>query len=217
MPVDYVIGRPPQEVTGELLKKNYCDGYYQDSWGNSVYFDETIPDSMKIFFRGHGNKLVVGHGLSIRYLEITLGMDGECSIGDRTEIVSGYFFVSGAGLRIGKDCLLSSDILIFNHDGHHIFDVTTHKRINYAKDVEIEDDVWIGYRAVILPGAKIGKGSVVGANAVTSNEFGAHQIIAGCPAKTLRENVCWSKDNTDYFNHDILEECICRATWNYLR
>lgn len=56
----------------------------------------------------------------------------------------------------------------------------------------------------------MGRGSIVGANDATSNQFGENQIIAGCLAKVIREHVCWRKDNTDYFNHDYLEECINR-------
>ncbi len=62
----------------------------------------------------------------------------------------------------------------------------------------------------MLAGTRMGRGSIVGANDATSNQFGENQIIAGCLAKVIREHVCWRKDNTDYFNHDYLEECINR-------
>jgi acetyltransferase-like isoleucine patch superfamily enzyme len=58
--------------------------------------------------------------------------------------------------------------------------------------VIIEDDVWIGSNAVILPGVRIGKGAIVGAGAVVTKNVLPYTIVAGVPARnirTLREDV----------------------------
>jgi acetyltransferase-like isoleucine patch superfamily enzyme len=193
-------------LDGKSLKEHCKEGSYQDSWGNRIDFDSTIPDTIAIVFYGKNNRLQIGRNVVVGELTVSFGNEGVCVIGDRSEVIGGYFAVSGAKLKIGRDSLISTKVLIQNHDGHHIFDLETHKRINYPRDIIIGDRVWIGYRAVLLAGAKIGRGSIVGANAVTSGRFGENQIIAGCPAKVIREGVCWSKDNTDYFNYDYLEE-----------
>lgn len=214
--VDSIIGES-KSITGKKLKE-ICseDGAYRDEHGNRIYFDETIPDSIVIYFEGKSNVLTIGKNVTVGKLTVRFGSEGVCSIGDGTIINGGYFAVSGAALTIGKDCLLSWELVIRTHDDHHIFDADTHERLNYSKDVTIGDHVWICYRASVLAGARIGRGSVVGAGAYTSGQFGAHQLIAGCPAKVIREHVCWSKDSTELFSHDFLGECVYQEALKYL-
>lgn len=199
--VDEIIGRQVN-ITGKMLKKMENKGYYEDFWGNRVEFDSTVPDTVSIIFRGRDNRMVIGSHVTAGSLTVGFGNGGVCVIGDRAEIMEAYIAVSGAKVMIGKDSLISTMVQIRNHDGHHMFDLETKKRINHPADVIIGDHVWIGYRAIILAGARIGAGSVIGAGAVTSGQFGGNLVIAGCPARVIRTGVCWSRDDTDYFNHE---------------
>jgi acetyltransferase-like isoleucine patch superfamily enzyme len=52
-----------------------------------------------------------------------------------------------------------------------------------AKPIVIEDDVWIGTHAVILPGVRIGRGAVVAAGAIVTRDVPAGVIVAGVPAR----------------------------------
>lgn len=213
--VDSILGET-KTITGKKLKEICHNGCYRDTRGNCIYFDETISDSIVIYFEGCQNTLTIGRNVFVDKLMVGFGNGGTCSIGEGTEVSGGYFAVSGASLNIGKDCLMSSEIVIRTHDHHHIFHADTHERLNYPRNVVIEDCVWISHRVSVLAGTKIGRGSIVGTGAVISGEFGDHQIIVGCPAKVIREHVCWSKDNTDFFNHDFLEECISQKALKYL-
>lgn len=203
-------------LTGKEIKAGGTDGKYMDDKNNRIYFDDSLSDNIRVVFCGKNSELWVERGIIIEKLTIVLGNDGRCSIGENSEIVDAEFWVARAKLSIGKDCLFSDDVLIRTHDIHHIFDAASHKRVNYPKDIIIEDQVWIGHRATLLGGARIGCGSIIGTGAVTSGQFCDHVIIAGCPARILRENVCWSRDNTDYFNRDHLEECISQDALRYL-
>lgn len=205
--VDKVIGTKIF-LNGKMLKDNYPDGMYEDRQNNKICFDRSLSDQLTVLFQGSDNTLHIGKNVSVGKLHIKFGNNGFCSIGDNTEITGAGFHVSNARLQIGKDCLLGAQIVLRTHDAHHIFDLETHQRINYAKDIVVGDHVWIAYHATLLGGAGIGTGSVVGAGAVTSSLFGDHVIIAGVPAKVIREKVCWSKDDTAYFNRSCLEECL---------
>ena len=59
--------------------------------------------------------------------------------------------------------------------------------IEKGSDISIEDDVWIGGNVTILPGIKIGKGAIIGAGAVVTKDVPAMTIVAGNPAKIIRE------------------------------
>jgi acetyltransferase-like isoleucine patch superfamily enzyme len=56
-----------------------------------------------------------------------------------------------------------------------------------AGPIVIEDDAWLGAGSVILPGVRIGRGAVVGANSVVAHDVPPLQIVAGQPAKIVRE------------------------------
>jgi virginiamycin A acetyltransferase len=60
--------------------------------------------------------------------------------------------------------------------------------IHYDDLLVIEDDVWIGHNAIILPGCKfIGRGSIIGAGSIVTKPVSPYSIIAGCPAKKIRD------------------------------
>ena len=203
-------------ISGKELKQKYPDGKYEDFRGNKIFFDETLADAINVYFKGNNNVLEIGRNVTVGSLDVAYGCNGWCKIGDNTDILGAQFHISEAGISIGSDCLFSIGIILRTHDAHHIFDKTTHKRLNYAKDIIIGNQVWIAYNATLHGGCEIGDGSVVGERSLTSSRFGDHVVIAGSPAKVLRENICWSKDGTEFFNCDTLEECLSQDALKYM-
>ncbi|MDE5907460.1 MAG: acyltransferase [Lachnospiraceae bacterium] len=202
-------------LDGKMLKEQFPDGCYEDMHGNKIYFDQTLSDKITVLLGGSNNLLKIGKNVTAANFLIVFGNNGSCTIGDNTEIIGAEFYIAHSGIRVGEDCLFSTQVVLRTHDGHHIFDANTHQRINYPKDIEIGNHVWIGFRVMLLGGARIGTGSLVGANAVTSGQFGEHSVIVGTPAKVIRENVCWSRDDTEYFNWSRLEECVSKEALKY--
>lgn len=200
-----------QELINLLPKTEYWDDY-----DNHIVFDKTIPANIVIHFYGKENFLKIGNNISAGKLELFFGNDGRCMLGDNLSIQQAVCRISQATFKIGEGCMLSNGIVVMTHDEHHIFDCMTHERINFARDVIIEDQVWVGYRVTLLGGTRIGTGSIVGTGAVTSSGFKDHVVLAGCPARIVRENVCWSKDSTWYFNRNSLDECVDQNTLKYM-
>lgn|SRR5574344_1086481 len=91
-------------------------------------------------------------------------------------------------LSIGKRTILGPDVYIttcnHNIDPSKFWNGYT-KLVE--KDVIIEDEVWIGTKAIILPGVTIGHNSVVGAGAVVTKSFPPYSLIGGVPAKLIRK------------------------------
>ncbi|MEH6889025.1 acyltransferase [Bacillus sp. JJ864] len=96
-------------------------------------------------------------------------------------------------INIGSDCMFSAGIDIRNGDSHSIIDINTNRRINYAKDINIEDHVWIGRDVKILKGVRIGSNSVIAANAIVTSNIPENHIAAGIPARIVKENITWDR------------------------
>lgn len=97
-------------------------------------------------------------------------------------------------LEIGNNCMFSRKITIYTHDGHSIYNTTTKELVNIPKDsLKIGNHVWVGHGVYICKGANIGDNSVVGMGSVVTKSFGEGVIVAGNPAKQIKENINWEK------------------------
>ena len=94
----------------------------------------------------------------------------------------------GGKITMG-DCGLA-DTVIYNTDYHPIYDYSG-KRINPDKDVIIEDHVWVGRKTTVLKGVRLGDGCILGFGCIVSKDVPPHCIVAGQPARVVKENVVW--------------------------
>lgn len=67
-------------------------------------------------------------------------------------------------------------------------------RINQAKDVIIGEEVWIAPQSIIMKGAKIGDGSIIGSRSFVTKEIPANCLAVGAPAKVVKENIKWTRE-----------------------
>lgn len=107
------------------------------------------------------------------------------SIGEDT-IVGDHVFLDGrAKLKIGDHVDIASQVMIYNSE----HDLTAEDFTATLAPVEIEDYVFIGPRAIIMPGVKIGRGSAVAAGAVVTHDVPDFSIVGGIPAKVIGERL----------------------------
>jgi len=201
-------------ITGRQLKELRVS-VYTDSHGNRIEYDRDIEDTVEICFQGYNNYIWIGSGVSIGKLNIICGNNASCKIGKGTEIESAEIHVTNGSISIGEYCLFSYQVILRNHDTHHIFDRHTGKRINFAGNMTIGNHVWLGYGVTLLGNASIGDNSIAGTMAVTSGTFPKEVIIAGNPARIIREHVCWSKDNTNFFDREYFDQCLAVEATRY--
>lgn len=101
------------------------------------------------------------------------------SIGARSGI--GVKCEVNGNVTIGSDVMMGPEVVIYtiNHK-HETIEIPMIKQgYEEEKPVFIEDDVWIGRRAIILPGVRIGKGSIIGAGAVVTKSVPDFSIVGG--------------------------------------
>ncbi len=116
-------------------------------------------------------------------------------IGDSTTLHTKARFIMHEPSRItlGRDCMIASDVQFMTSDAHSILDAGTGQRINPAADILVGDHVWLGLGSVVMKGASIGAGAVVGLRAVVTHSVPANCVAAGTPARVIRENVRWDR------------------------
>lgn len=105
---------------------------------------------------------------------------------------SGYLngfvqIVCAKKIKIGRDVAIARDVIIRDTDAHMIENGIHEKE----KEVIIGNHVWIGTRAIIMKGVHIGDGAIVAAGAVVTKDVPANSIVAGVPARVIKENVFW--------------------------
>lgn len=103
---------------------------------------------------------------------------------------------SGIGVRaqingrtkIGKHVMMGPDVCIFtrNHKFNRTDIPMDQQGVAEERPVTIEDDVWIGAKAIILPGIRIGTGAVIAAGAVVTKDVPDYAMVGGNPARILK-------------------------------
>jgi acetyltransferase-like isoleucine patch superfamily enzyme len=129
------------------------------------------PDNRtrQIFFRLTG--VQIGEGTNITPgLIVNDGYSGLCTIGQRVSIATNVTLVVDSNPNNSR---LDQQPYVKEH-------------LIKTAPVIIEDDVWLGTNAVVLPGVRVGRGAIVGAGAVVTRDVPPFTVVAGVPARPVR-------------------------------
>ena len=150
--------------------------------------------------RRRGSRIVIGHrftacsqsgynslGVFQRVFIRTCMPNSAITIGDDVGM-SGCTISAHKAVSIGNNVLIGSGALISDSDAHPL-DLMARRNgeEGRAKPIAIEDDVFIGARAIVLKGVRIGRGAVIGAGAVVSKDVPPFSIAVGNPARVVRK------------------------------
>lgn len=181
----------------------------------SIENDGAVLWRCKITSSGIGNRLILMGGVFLHCEFVFLGNDNIIDLGKNCIAINASFYtednnntiISGDNTRyagkihiavtesktciIGNDCLFSSEIVIRTGDSHSILNEAG-IRINQAQDVVIGNHVWVGHRVLITKGVEIPENCVVGTGAIVTKKIDkSGAVIAGVPARIVKENINW--------------------------
>ena len=157
----------------------------------------------------------LGNGVYLDERTYLHATPGGIQIGDNTIVMHGailhvYNFrnLPNAGIRIGRDCLIGEYNVIRGQGGveigdrvytspyaqflavNHVYEDPERPFVEQgitADGIVVEDDVWIGGGAIVTDGVHIGKGSVVAAGSVVTRDVPPHTVVAGVPARPVKQ------------------------------
>lgn len=165
---------------------------------NTITIKDGNFKNIRIGIDGNDNKIFINEGTKIGALEIIIQNSGsQIKIGKNTEIGGARIVCCEFQdqVSIGNDNLIADDVEFWSCDGHSIYQ--NGARINQSMPIVISDHVWIGRSVKILKGVSLLENTIVGMGSlVTSRPYPSHSIIAGFPAKVIKENVTWSVERT---------------------
>jgi len=114
------------------------------------------------------------------------GNGSRLSVGDRSQL--GQNSRLNGNISIGKDVMMGPDVVMMATS--HAFEDTTipmnRQGEAVEQSIEIGNDVWVGTRAIIMPGVTLGSGCIVGAGAIVTKSFPNNSVIGGNPARLIR-------------------------------
>ncbi|MCB9593486.1 MAG: acyltransferase [Sandaracinaceae bacterium] len=137
----------------------------------------------------HPDRVWIGAGVYVGHGAILHGYHkGDLRIGDGTWIGPQCFFHAAGHLTLGRNVGVGPSVKIITsaHQEAGRDVPILHSPIGFAP-VVVEDDADLGVGAIVLPGVTIGRGAQVGAGAVVTRDVPAYAVVAGNPARVLRE------------------------------
>ncbi len=141
------------------------------------------------------DRVILGTGCQVQFGTVLhgggmewCGGRGQIWLGDRVFIGPNCTLFGAGRIEIGDDVLISPGVVITSHQ--HSFECIERPRRDQPirfDPVVIENDVWIGAGAIVLPGVRIGQGAVIGAGAVVTRDVPPRAVALGVPAEVMRQ------------------------------
>jgi acetyltransferase-like isoleucine patch superfamily enzyme len=147
-----------------------------------------MEDDVLVF---HPDRVSIGEGVYVGHRAILKGYhEHELVIDDGSWIGELCYMNAAGGVRIGRDVGIGPGVTIISsvhaEEGRGV--PILHARLEFAP-VVVEDDADLGVGSIVLPGVTIGRGAQVGAGAVVTTDVPPYSVVAGVPARVLRERL----------------------------
>jgi acetyltransferase-like isoleucine patch superfamily enzyme len=183
LPWDWYPGTIPANVSVDE------SAYLETSYSFLLYRSEQ-PEGVRI---GRGSTTYLGTMFDV-------GTKGRVTIGNYS-LIHGAWFICDSEIEVGDYALISWNVVFMDSYGVSTDPVERRKQLKElpfdssrlmprgapAKPIRVGRNVWIGFDCVVLPGVTIGNGAIVGARSVVTEDVPPFTIVAGNPARVIRQ------------------------------
>ena len=152
-------------------------------------------NKLNININGSHNHITIGERVKFSGQLLIVGNHLHIHIGERTTAIDCYILARDKSVTIGKACMISRGIEIRATDVHKVYDIASDVRINKAhSDVILGDHIWIAANVTISKNVSIASGCIIAAGSFVNKPVTTPNcMIAGTPAKVIRQNVRWER------------------------
>lgn len=168
--------------------------------------------------RGANNKIIIEDGAKVNFCTFNFDGDNNTVFIKKDSVINGCVFfldqdsnkieigedstftgrsefiaTEGTSIEIGRDCMFAYGIVLRTGDHHSVLN---HQgdRVNLAKNIKVDEHVWVGQNAYLLKGVEIKAGCVIGAcSVVTKGILVENCIMAGNPARVIKSGIFWDR------------------------
>lgn len=166
-------------------------------YNNRLSIGNVSITNTRILLYGSNNTVEIKDGARIRDAVIHIGDDNnQLYIGSNFDAGENLkiYILEGTSVKIGADCMFSSDVTLRTSDAHSIYN-TDGKRVNGAKNIVVGDHVWFGEKVTCLKGTEIENNVAAGGlSLLTDGKYMENTVYAGVPARKIRDQVSWSQE-----------------------
>ncbi|MFN0161664.1 MAG: acyltransferase [Burkholderiales bacterium] len=158
------------------------------------------PSARLVNSHGGSEAISIGENSHVRGELLTFGHGGRVRVGDYCYVGEQTRIWSAKSITIGDRVLIAHLVSIFDNLTHPFDPVLRHRQFRaivttgqprsidlQESPVVIEDDAWIAAHSVVLAGVRIGRAAIVGAGSVVTSDVAPYTVVAGNPARFVRE------------------------------
>lgn len=180
------------------MPRKLDNDWYPGMIPENVVISPTAYVGSSYNFVRFGSKLpigaIIGHGATLDVSTLDVGPNGKIVLEEYAMVTQAYILCDvevsiGAYSMIAWNAVLMDNYRMRSELGEHSFlrRSRSPSHMRTARPIRLGSNTWIGFEACVLPGVTIGEGSIVGARSVVAEDVPPYVIVAGNPARVIRQ------------------------------
>jgi maltose O-acetyltransferase len=179
-------------LINKIFKKNKIALSTYMKGVSSIILGKKIKILRNVFLDcSKGGVIILKDNTTLNHFCQLVARGGSINIGKNSEINSfSIIFSGGSNIHIGENVIIGPNVTFigYNHSFNHL-DIPIKEQKNEKKDINIQNNVWIGSSCSILSGITIGEGSVIGAGSIVNKDVEPYSVNVGNPCRKIKSRL----------------------------